>query len=198
MKTTSALFCISLLALLPSCSEPQNRFIDIQKTNAKILELSGIDILAFQQQVERDFQIYDAFYDSLLIELRVEGTNELFQKYGPYSVRTNGDTITSADRDSLIIHFTHGFVHGIIQEECSDADSLCITKMKYRDNLNRIQLPYGRLDSETSEFIYLDLYKKEYLTKEEFTFMTLWWHILASAQVISDQEWYEARQKASN
>jgi hypothetical protein len=198
MKTTSALFFLSLIALLLSCSEPQNRFIDIEKTNSKILELSGIDILAFQQQVERDFQIYDAFYDSLLIELRVEGTNELFQKYGPYSIRTNGDTITSADRDSMIVHFTQGFAHGIIQEECSDTDSLCITKMKYRGKLNRIQLPYGRLDSETSEFIYLDLYKKEYLTKEEFTFMTLWWHILASAQVISDQEWYEARQKASN
>lgn len=194
MKLHRFFFSVLTVSMfLFSCSKRENRFIDIPKANAEILERTGIDILAFQDQIEKDFKVDDAFYDSILVQTSTENTNDIFKKYGCYSVRTNGDTINGSDRDSIIFHFAHGFAYGIIQEKCSPLDSLCITKMKYKDNLLRIELPYGRLESSTTEFIYIDLYKKEYLTREEFAFMTLWWYILYSAQVISDEEWYMQR-----
>ena len=175
--------------LLFSCSKKENRFIDIPKVNAEILERTGIDILAFQDQIEKDFKVDDAFYDSILVQTSTENTNDIFKKYGYYSVRTNGDTITGDDMDSILLHFTHGFALGIIQENCAPLDSLCITKMKYRKNLLSIELPFGRISNEISSFIYSDLYEKGYLTKEELSFMTLWWYVLSSAQGISDEEW---------
>lgn len=193
MKFFFSVLIISLFLL--SCSKRENRFIDIPKANAEILERTGIDILAFKDQIEKDFVVDESFYDSILLQTALLGTNEIFKKSGYYSVRTNGDTITGNDVDSILYHFAHGFANGIIEEHCNPSDSLCLTKMKYRQNLLRIQLPYGRIESSTTEFIYFDLYKKDYLTKEEFSFMTLWWYILSSAQGISDEEWRKQEKK---
>lgn len=190
MKLHCFFFSVITVSLfLVSCSKRENRFIDIPKANAEILERTGIDILAFQDQIEKDFKVDDAFYDSILVQTSTENTNDIFKKYGYYSVRTNGDTITGDDMDSILLHFTHGFAHGIVRENCAPLDSLCITKMKLCKNLLSIELPYGRISNDIPSFIYLDLYEKGYLTKEEFSFMTLWWYILSSAQGISDEEW---------
>lgn len=193
MKFFFSVLVISLFLL--SCSKRENRFIDIPKANAEILERTGIEILAFKDQIEKDFVVDESFYDSILLQTVLLGTNEIFKKNGYYSVRTNGDTITGNDVDSILYHFAHGFANGIIEEHCSPSDSLCLAKMKYRKNLLHIQLPYGRIESSTTEFIYFDLYKKDYLTKEEFSFMTLWWYILSSAQGISDEEWRKQEKK---
>ncbi len=190
MKLNRFFFSVlSVSFFLLSCSKTENRFINIQKVNSEILEHTGIDILAFQDQIEKDFSVDDSFYDSILIQTSTENTNDIFKKYGYYSVRTNGDTITGSDRDSILLRFTQGFARGIIQENCAPFDSLCITKMKYRKNMLSIELPYGRISNDIPSFIYFDLYKKGYLTQEELSFMTLWWYILSSAQGISDEEW---------
>lgn len=187
------------LFVLFSCSEKksENRFININKANTEILNLSGIDILKFKSQIEKDFEIDDTFYDSIIYHSSVNNTNVIFEKYGYYSIKTSGDTITGNDRDSLLYKLGKGFAFGIIQEDCknSNEDSLCIVKMDYYKSLSNIELPIGRVENTMSDFIYYKLYKKGYLNKEEFVYMTLWWYILSSIQAISDMEWQEKRKQ---
>ena len=188
--------------VMSSCTEKnsENRFIDIEKANTEIQNLTGIDILKFKNQIEKDFDIDETFYDSIIYHTSVNNTNVLFEKYGYYSIKTDGDTITGNDRDSLLLNLGKGFAYGIIQEDCENgqSDSLCIVKMDYYNSLSNIQLPFGRIENTMPDFIYYKLYKKGYLTKEEFTYMTLWWYVLSSIQGISDQEWHEKRQQKND
>lgn len=192
----------SVLLTAVSCSDisEKNRFFDIEKTNTEIYTLTGIDIFEFENKIEKDFDVYETFYDSIILNTTEENTNALFEKYGYYHVTTNGDTITINDHDSLILNLAKGFAAGIIQEECKGgrlSDSLCIVKMKYFNSLSSLTSPVGRVDNSMTDFIYRDLYSKDYLTKEEFKFMTLWWYVLSSIQAISDQEWH-GNQKRKN
>ncbi len=186
-----------LMLILTSCSEPENRFIDVDKANAKILEQSGIDILALRDQIEKDFDVDEHFYNSILVETSEMNTNKIFRKYGYYSVRTNGDTITDDDLDSLYFQFAKGLAHGIIQEKCTSSDSLCTTKMELYERLSQMESPYGRVENEIPYFFYSKFSQKGYVTQDELSFLTLWWYILSSAQSISDIEWHEAQKKKS-
>lgn len=189
----------SVLFITSSCSDvnKKNQFFDIKKTNTEIFTLTGIDILEFKNKIEQDFDVHETFYDSVLLNTAIKNTNALHQKYGYYNVTAHGDTITASDHDSLILNLAKGFAAGIIQEECKKghSDSLCIVKMKYLNSLSSITPPVGRVDNSMTDFIYFDLFRKDYLTKEEFNYMTLWWYVLSSIQGISDQELYENRKR---
>jgi hypothetical protein len=184
--------------VMSSCSEKktENRFIDIDKVNTEILNHTGIDILKFKSKIKRDFNVDPTFYDSIIYNTTVNNTNVLFEKYGYYTIKTNGVRITGESRDSLILNLVKGFALGIKQEDCTKngTDSLCIVKMDYYNSLSKIELPIGRIENSLSEWIYNELYKKEYLTQEEFEYMTLWWYVLSSVQGIRDQESHEKRQ----
>lgn len=184
---------------MSSCTEKKtaNRFFEIEKANTEILNLTGIDILKFKRRIENDFAVDETFYDSIIYHTSVNNTNMLFEKYGYYSIKTNGDTIRGKDRDSLLLNLAKGFASGIKQEDCKneESDSLCIVKMEYYNSLSKLQLPIGRIENSMPDWIYFKLYKKGYLTKAEFEYMTLWWYVISSTEAISDQEYYEKRHK---
>jgi hypothetical protein len=192
MKMTLLLFLVLLLLIGNSCGEKSNRFIDIEKANSEIFESTGINILKLKKRIEQDFEIYDGFYDSILTNTRTNNTNSLFEKYGYYSVKTDGDTIKASDRDSLLFHLGHGFANGMIREVCNETnqDSLCLVKMTYFEGLSKIKIPAPRVENSLPDVIYGRFYQKGYLTKDELAFITLWWYVLFSVEQISEIELY--------
>ncbi len=64
-----------------------------------------------------------------------------------------------------------------------------IVKNEWFNVLNRLDNHMETVTSLFTEYIYYDLYKQEYITSEEFEFITLWEYILVSCQGIEHKYW---------
>ena len=180
------IYFFTLCSVLLGCAKnhgEQQKFLNIELLNSKLIERTDFDILELMTKTDSVYAIDSNFYIDLMEQMSGGIDKKCFQRatipYDPISI--NGKVLNRIkEKDSIARLFLISFSESIVNESLNENDSINY----YREMWKNGMMQYHPKDQYMSYFFFHSgfkvLYEKDYLTEKEFNYMVLYLHYLGT------------------
>lgn len=185
-----------LIVILFSCKTDSNQFFNIKELNRDVYKGIGIDILQFKQKIDADLSSNPKFYDEAMNDFILSANSEIFKKYGLNHIKDNGDSIQVKNEVNYKKSMLSSLQSSLVMDNCKHdkTDSSCIWKQRIKEWVE------NKINEKVLYIDYLDvcegfqrMYHEKYINEEEYKFIVVYMHILASIDALNNKppKWIE-------